>query len=145
MRVASSLNASYRRMGAILVENGAITADQLDEALLMQGSTGRMLGEICVENWGMDRLALADALSVQWDEMRGLGGKSGPQTGASTVAESTVSNAEEDDLRALLEEAESTRAEFALKTEELTRRLAMLETLVISVSGALEDLRAAND
>src|SRR4029077_19983411 len=49
----------------------------------------------------------------------------------------------ESDLRVLLDEAEAARAELTVRTEELSKRLATLETLVIGVSAALEELRSS--
>jgi hypothetical protein len=43
----------------------------------------------------------------------------------------------------LLEEAEAARVELASKTDELSRRLAVLETLVVGVTDALAELRPA--
>ena len=51
----------------------------------------------------------------------------------------------EADLRVLLDEAEAARTELTLRTEELGRRLATLETLVVGVTEALEELRSAHD
>lgn len=128
-----SNDASHRQMGQVLVDQGAITSEQLTEALSRQEETGKLLGEICVELWGIDRLALADALTIHWEEI-------GRDLHAS-ISGSAATNTEADELRTLLAEAETARAQLALKTDELTSRLALLEALVINVSGALEDLR----
>jgi hypothetical protein len=56
-------------------------------------------------------------------------------------AKASVGHAEADELRTLLKEAEAARAELASKTDELGRRLAELENLVIGVSDALAELR----
>ena len=136
MRMDTTTRAPYRRMGDILVERGSITSAQLAEALRRQEHTGRLLGEICIEQWGVDRLALADALSEQWYEMkREVGGTALTASGAL---------AESEELRILLEEAEAARAELASRTDELGRRLAVLEALVAGVSGAVEELRSVD-
>ncbi len=136
----------YRRIGTILVEKALITADQLAYALAEQKETGRPLGEICVERFRLDRLSLADALAEQWEEMQraersldqvttpgadldGTGDDEGPELSA------------EDELRILLEEAQAARTELTVKTDELSRRLAALEALVVGVSDALAELR----
>jgi hypothetical protein len=142
MRMDGVANASIRRMGDILVERGSITSDQLAEALVQQEDTGRLLGEICIEQWGVDRLALADALSEQWDEMRRDVRSVAQGETALTGDASAVVQPEE--LRVLLQEAEAARAELVLKTDELERRLAVLEALVIGISGAVEELRSEN-
>lgn len=138
-----------RRIGTILVDRKLITADQLTRALVEQDKTGRPLGEICVERCGLDRLSLADALSEQWEEMQRAAGEpaagrvagDGATDGDSAAA---AERAEADELRLLLEEAEAARAELASKTDELGRRLAVLETLVVGVSDALAEIRAVD-
>ena len=57
---------------------------------------------------------------------------------------SSAARSEMDELRALLDEAEAARADLASKTDELGRRLAVLETLVIGVNDALAELRPLN-
>jgi uncharacterized coiled-coil protein SlyX len=137
-------NGSYRRIGEILVGRGLITMDQLAIALAEQRECGRPLGEICVERFGLDRLGLADALAEQWDEMQRASGPTVPAApavvDAPPVSDDTTP---EDELRVLLEEAHSARAELESKTDELGRRLAALEALVVGVNDALAELRAA--
>ena len=146
-RVDAARNVPYRRIGRILVDRQLITADQLGDALVEQENVGRLLGEICVEQYKLDRLRLADALSEQWEEMQRAGVKSAREGAADEVeapmeaSEASVGQAEADELRALLEEAEAARAELASKTDELGRRIAELEALVIGVSDALAELR----
>jgi hypothetical protein len=140
VRVDAARNVPYRRIGKILVDRQLITADQLADALVEQENMGRLLGEICVEQYRLDRLHLADALSEQWEEMQRAGAESARE-GAADEAVAFVGRAEADELRALLEEAEAARAELASKTDELGRRLADLENLVIGVSDALAELR----
>ena len=136
----------YRRIGTILVEWGLISEQWLAEALAIQEETGRMLGEILVSNYGISRMDLADALSEQWQE-------------ANRAATAVIEDAEaklpplqappppdglaEADLRVLLDEAEAARAELTLRTEELGRRLATLETLVSGVTEALDEIRSS--
>jgi hypothetical protein len=135
----------YRRIGTILVEKQLITQGQLDLGLGEQQQTGRPLGEICVERFGLDRLSLADALAEQWEEMQHLNAADGvveAEPESPVEDEVLVDHASsEDDLRALLSEAEAARAELASKTDELSRRLAALETLVVGVTDALAELR----
>jgi hypothetical protein len=145
--VDASRNVPYRRIGRILVDRQLITADQLADALLEQENMGRLLGEICVEQYKLDRLHLAEALSEQWEEMQRAGveaaraGVADELEASVDASEAPEGQAEADELRALLEEAEAARAELASKTDELGRRLAELEALVIGVSDALAELR----
>ncbi len=136
----------YRRIGTILVEKGLISADQLERGLREQQQTGRPLGEICVERFKLDRLSLADALAEQWEEMQ----HATPADDGSDVSvaarpmdddQLAAGLSPEEELRLLLNEAEAARAELATKTDELSRRLAALETLVVGVTDALAELR----
>ncbi len=138
--------AAPRRIGTILVERRLITDAQLELALKEQEATGRPLGEICVERFGLDRLSLADALAEQWQEMQAVTPTTAVFAAPSprqsdSDGESNADLPPEEELRMLLEEAEAARAELASRTDELGRRLAVLETLVVSVSDALRELR----
>jgi MSHA biogenesis protein MshE len=54
-------------LGSLLVREGLITHDQLEEALLMQQGTGRRLGELLVE-WGwVTSRAICVALAEQYE------------------------------------------------------------------------------
>lgn len=144
---AAAPSAPPRRIGTILVERGLITPAELELALAEQKGTGRPLGEICVTRFGLDRLSLADALAEQWEEIqRGSGVepvRDGDDEDASAVDPgSDGAGATEDQLRALLAEAQAARDELTQKTDELSRRLALLETLVIGVTDALSELRS---
>ena len=55
-------------IGALFVEKGLITQEQLDVALEEQRRTGDRLGEVLVERFGVSRLDLASALADQWAE-----------------------------------------------------------------------------
>jgi hypothetical protein len=142
----------YRRIGTILVEWQLITDRELAQALEEQEATGRLLGEILVTSYGVSRVDLADALSEQWQEANRAATAAledqaaGDRAAAATRAAAAPASEPlaEADLRVLLDEAESARAELTLRTEELGKRLATLETLVVGVSEALEELRLAS-
>ena len=55
------------RLGALLVRDGVITVQQLEEALAEKEETGRRLGEIAVSHGGVSGHALARALAEQHD------------------------------------------------------------------------------
>lgn len=134
-----------RRIGEILVEKRLITDGQLQTALAEQRATERPLGEICVERFGLDRLSLADALAEQWEEIQrhqagpDVSSENGDRPAAAPSAAPDASDAESE-LRSLLDEAEAARVELTVKTEELGRRLAALEVLVVGVTDALKEL-----
>lgn len=134
-------NRSYRRIGEILVGRGLITMAQLGIALAEQRELGRPLGEICVARFGLDRLSLADALAEQWDEMQRASARPGPSAPTHRVPPTSRVGAVEEELRALLDEALAARTELESKTDELGRRLAALEALVVGVNDALAELR----
>jgi hypothetical protein len=142
---AAPQTVPYRRIGTILVEKELITEDQLQVALAEQRDTGRPLGEICVDRFRLDRLSLADALAEQWEEMQRHDATPAAVPGAEAELLDTegapARDDAEDELRVLLDEAQSARDELAAKTEELGRRLAALEVLVIGVTDALSELR----
>ena len=148
MNAAAGHPVPYRRIGTILVERGLITENQLAHGLAEQKETGRPLGEICVERFGLDRLTLADALAEQWEEMQRANAEAERLAAldeADEMDETPDDLSAEDELRILLEEAEAARAELVTKTDELSRRLAALETLVVGVSDALAELRPEGD
>jgi chromosome segregation protein len=78
---ASSVTKS-RLIGAVLVENGLITPDQLALALDLQAKSGERLGEIVVAEFGVSRLDLAGVLAEQWSGIeavpKGVSGTSPP-------------------------------------------------------------------
>jgi hypothetical protein len=59
---------SARTVGDVLLENGTISASQLDQALARQQATGQPLGQILVESGVISRLDLASALAEQWSD-----------------------------------------------------------------------------
>ena len=58
--------ASSRLIGAIFVEKGLVTQEQLERALQIQDDTNERLGEILVREFGVPRLDLASVLAEQW-------------------------------------------------------------------------------
>ena len=138
---ASRISVSYRRIGTILVEMGVITQSQLDSALSEQERSGRLLGEILVSTYGVSRVDLADALAAQWEEAQSLSEIDVAQ--GAHHDDGAVDPLAEGDLGVLLEEAQAARAELTARTDELSRRVASLEALVIGVTDALDELRGA--
>ena len=136
---APHISVSYRRIGTILVEMGVVPQSQLDNALNEQRHTGRLLGEILVSTYGVSRVDLADALAAQWEEAQSLSEIDEAQ--GAYHDDGAVDPLAEGDLSVLLEEAQAARAELTARTDELSRRVASLEALVIGVSDALDELR----
>jgi hypothetical protein len=139
---SSPTSISYRRIGTILVEMGVVPQGQLDSALDEQRHTGRLLGEILVATYGVSRVDLADALAAQWEEAQEMSEVAATQ--GVHHDDGAVDPLAESDLSVLLEEAQAARAELTARTDELSRRVASLEALVIGVTEALDELRSAS-
>ncbi len=127
----------YRRIGSILLERGVITEAQLAAALEQQRESGGLLGEILVLGYGVSRLDLADALAEQWAEVQ----LATTARDAERSAPDRPADGVEGELRLLLEEAQAARLELAERTDELSRRLESLESLVAGVTRALDERR----
>ena len=56
-----------RKIGEILMDNKAITPEQLSAALQIQQKSGRLLGEILIEEGFLNQQQVFDALSTQFD------------------------------------------------------------------------------
>jgi type IV pilus assembly protein PilB len=54
-----------RRIGDILVEQGKLNSDQLDNAVRLQRETNRVLGDLLVEMGYVDSLDIVQALAFQ--------------------------------------------------------------------------------
>jgi hypothetical protein len=121
--------AESRRIGVICVEKGLITDDELVAALAEQARSGGVLGEILVRQSALTRMQLADALGEQWN-------------GDATVSE-PVPEPSADELRELLDEAKAARTSLTCLSNELAKRLAVLEELVAGVNERLGELQAA--
>lgn len=60
---------SARLIGAIFLERGLVTEDQLQAALALQVETKEHLGEILVQHFGVSRIELASVLAEQWADL----------------------------------------------------------------------------
>ena len=101
----SSPAVSSRLIGAIFVERGLITDEQLEQALVDQAASGDRLGEILVQRYGVPRLELASALAEQWAELER------PRDGSDNRAGATDTKRDADDLRAVSSEWTESEAE----------------------------------
>ncbi len=88
-----------RLIGAIFVERGLVSAEQLETALEKQAATGDRLGEILVADFGVSRLELAGVLAEQWATL-----ERAPRTnGAATHTTGDVDNGSSHDVYDLIE------------------------------------------
>jgi hypothetical protein len=58
-----------RLIGAIFLERGLVTEDQLQAALALQKESKEHLGEILVQHFGVSRIELASVLAEQWADL----------------------------------------------------------------------------
>ena len=69
MRIGGSLLGSKRLIGQTLIDEGHVTAAEIEEALRVQRETGQKLGYILVDRFGVDPDAVADArIDQEWAE-----------------------------------------------------------------------------
>ena len=131
--------APWRPIGEVLVDAGAITRDELNEALNEQRRTGQRLGEVLIEAGRISWLSLAQAIADQTtssaadheqfvDSAAFLPPTS---TEPSTVAAAVETDDPEAKLKAveaLLRERQRAFIELVSTTETLRRRVADLES-----------------
>ena len=62
----TAARVTWRPLGALLVEKGLLSAEELEEALAAQQTTGKRLGQILVERGHVSGPALTNALAEQY-------------------------------------------------------------------------------
>lgn len=77
---------SARLIGAIFLERGLVTEEQLQSALALQVETKEHLGEILVQHFGVSRIELASVLAEQWAELERANAESADNGQAPTAA-----------------------------------------------------------
>jgi hypothetical protein len=132
-------NSRWRPIGEVLVAAGAITREELQEALHEQRESGKRLGEVLIEAGRISWLSLAQAIAEQTNES-----ESGREqfvdvaafappvmtTEFPSVAEAIGAEDPESKLRAvesLLRERQRAFIELVTTTETLRRRVSDLE------------------
>jgi chromosome segregation ATPase len=84
--VSATNTVSARLIGAIFLERGLVTEEQLQAALALQKETKEHLGEILVQHFGVSRIELASVLAEQWAELERTGAHAGGQEAAQPAA-----------------------------------------------------------
>ena len=146
---------SARRIGAIFVEKGHISEEQLALALEEQQATGQKLGEILVASYGISRLDLAGVLAERWTEDEPArtseaavatapapSGGGETQTAATSVADGVPPGIQA--VLAQLEEAVGRGVALKRTTDDLGYRLAAVELVLGALTEAFEELREAS-
>src|SRR5919201_3415205 len=62
----TTAHVTWRPLGALLVEKGLLTAEELEEALAEQQESGKRLGQILVDRGHVSGPALTSALAEQY-------------------------------------------------------------------------------
>jgi hypothetical protein len=152
---ASAGDASWRPIGEVLVDAGAITRAELNDALEEQRRTGQRLGEVLIEAGRISWLALAQAIA---DQTSGTEPGRGQFVDSAAFAPPTspelpsvAAAVETDDpgekLRAvesLLRERQRAFIELVTTTETLRRRVSDLEGSLAERTAEVAQLRRAS-
>jgi DNA repair exonuclease SbcCD ATPase subunit len=85
MNEAAALQA--RLVGALVVDRGLVTEEQLERALEIQAATEELLGEILVNEFGVSRVELASILAEQWAELERETARQSPVAASEEAAE----------------------------------------------------------
>jgi hypothetical protein len=64
--VVTAAHVTWRPLGALLVEKGLLTAEELEDALAAQQTTGKRLGQILVDRGHLSGPTLTNALAEQY-------------------------------------------------------------------------------
>jgi hypothetical protein len=132
-------NSRWRPIGEVLIAAGAITREELQEALHEQRESGKRLGEVLIEAGRISWLSLAQAIAEQTIESESsreqfvdAAAFAPPVTTPSfpSVAEAVGAGDPESKLRAvesLLRERQRAFIELVTTTETLRRRVSDLE------------------
>jgi hypothetical protein len=148
-------DARWRPIGEVLVAAGAITREELQEALHEQRRSGKRLGEVLIEAGRISWLSLAQAIADQTGEneadLEQLGDASAfaPPTSVPTfpsVAAAVGAEDPESKLRAvesLLRERQRAFIELVTTTETLRRRVSDLEGTLNETNVELAQLKRA--
>jgi len=129
--------AAKRRLGDIIVERGLVTAEQLEEALRVQRTTGGKLGEVLVELGFITRVALAGVITEQWDSLRlTAGSRRTAQTSAPTAVAAPAPPEPSVVETALRERLESLTVELAARDQRIAQQDATIATLLVQLNAA---------
>lgn len=125
----SQSGVALRKLGELLLSEGAITEDQLAAAIEEQAATGERLGEILLARRNVSRLDLANAFAEQHAAQRSAAAPRSATAGPSEADAGVASRVEA--LEALL-------VNFTTTMQDLRERLAALEALVPAIREALD-------
>jgi hypothetical protein len=148
-------DARWRPIGEVLVAAGAITREELQEALQEQRHSGKRLGEVLIEAGRISWLSLAQAIAdqtgeseVEREQFVDASAFAPPMTTPTfpSVAEAVGAEDPESKLRAvesLLRERQRAFIELVTTTETLRRRVSDLEGTLNECNVELAQLKRA--
>jgi hypothetical protein len=148
-------NPRWRPIGEVLVAAGAITREELQEALQEQRQSGKRLGEVLIEAGRISWLSLAQAIADQTtgseagrEQFVDASAFAPPMTVPTfpSVAEAVGAEDPESKLRAvesLLRERQRAFIELVTTTETLRRRVSDLEGTLNECNVELAQLKRA--
>jgi hypothetical protein len=114
-RLTMSATQQQTRIGDLFVSKGLVSAEQVAEALRLQGTTGQRLGEVLVDQGLISRMDVASALQLQWSR------NNVPPISIGGVAET---RSYEESLRTQLAEQQARIAELTKTVDVLQAALA---------------------
>jgi len=140
--------ARWRPVGQVLVENGSITTEQLEAALVEQRRNGRKIGDILVNSGAISWLTLAHAIAEQAADL-GVPRVATPaaesiELVASTGNGSVVGEGRLAEVEALLKERQRAYLELVSVTETLRAAVAKLQNELVQRDEEIARLRAAS-
>ena len=135
--------ATWRPIGTVLVESGAIDESQLQAALADQKLSGRRLGEILIDSGAITWNALAHAIAAQVDALDGDPPAKAPAPAPMPPA--PVSEIHTGDrlqtVEAMLKERQRAFLELVATTETLRRAVAKLQDELAEKDAEIARLR----
>jgi hypothetical protein len=136
--------ARWRPVGQVLVENGSITPEQLEAALVEQRRSKRKLGDILVNSGAITWLTLAHAIAEQAQD---LGAPAAPRPAPEPVEpeiEHSTNGQRKMDVEALLKERQRAFLELVSVTETLRAAVEKLQDDLAERDAEIARLRAAS-
>jgi len=116
---------AVRKLGELLIAEGAITAEQLTAAIAEQERTGERIGDILLARRDVSRLNLANAITEQHT------------SGRRSIPRPSADPGTEHELAIRLAGVDTLLAQLVRTTGELDSRLAALEALLPAITDAL--------
>ena len=140
--------ARWRPVGQVLVENGSITTEQLEAALVEQRRNGRKIGDILVNSGAISWLTLAHAIAEQAADLgvpRAVTPAAEPMELVASAANGSAGGERRlAEVEALLKERQRAYLELVSITETLRAAVAKLQSELVQRDEEIARLRAGS-